>query len=167
MVANVCSIMGGFIGLDLLKKYLYPGRGGASKHRARRLRLDKSLKDFYGQSSVLEHAARTIEEVSNYKKFYKILGAQRIRSIFIEGVRGCGKTLLARAIAGELKRRMIYISGYWFVESGPGLGGRAMDEELAFVLSSAKKKKTILFFDDLDAITHSVVLLQKLKHFID
>ncbi|MGA1867279.1 MAG: AAA family ATPase [bacterium] len=76
-------------------------------------------------------------------------GVRIPRGILLEGPPGCGKTLLARAVAGESKANFYFISASEFVEMFVGVGAariRSLFEQ------ASKKTPAILFIDELDAV---------------
>lgn len=96
-----------------------------------------------------------IEEVSEIVAFlkdpqvYKEAGAKPPRGILLQGPAGCGKTLLARALAGEAGVPFISQSGSDFIEMYVGVGARRMRK----VFSTAREyQPAIIFIDEIDAI---------------
>lgn len=96
-----------------------------------------------------------IEEVSEIVAFlkdpqvYKEAGAKPPRGILLQGPAGCGKTLLARALAGEAGVPFISQSGSDFIEMYVGVGARRMRK----VFNTAREcQPSIIFIDEIDAI---------------
>jgi cell division protease FtsH len=89
-----------------------------------------------------------VEFLKNPKKFFK-MGARIPRGVLLLGPAGVGKTLLARAVAGESNVPFFHTSGSTFVELFVGVGaGRVRD-----LFNTAKKAgRSIIFIDELDAI---------------
>ena len=71
------------------------------------------------------------------------------RGVLLEGPPGCGKTLLARAVAGETSARFLSVSASEFVEMFVGVGASRMRDTFEL---AAKHAPAILFIDELDAI---------------
>lgn len=76
-------------------------------------------------------------------------GARLPRGVLLEGPPGCGKTLLARAVAGETNAKFYYTAGSEFVEMFIGVGPARVRD----MFDTAKKESpAVLFIDELDAI---------------
>jgi cell division protease FtsH len=76
-------------------------------------------------------------------------GVRLPRGILLEGPPGCGKTLLARAVAGEAKVKFFFVSASEFVEMFVGVGaGRVRD----MFEQAAKEAPAVIFIDEIDAI---------------
>lgn len=96
----------------------------------------------------LSHLMGFIEDPDKFKR----LGAKPPKGLLLYGPSGTGKTLLAKAIAGEAKVNLIAVSGASFEESYVGIGAARMRElfELA-----RKKAPTIILIDDIDSLAPS------------
>ena len=107
-----------------------------------------SFKDVAG----LHEAKEELEEIVDFLKFpkkYLQIGAKIPRGVLLLGVAGVGKTLLARAVAGEANVPFFSISGSEFVEMFVGVGSARVRD----LFSTAKKHSpSIIFIDELDAI---------------
>ena len=117
------------------------GVGGIVKEKV-------SFEDVAGLKEAKEELREVVDFLKNPKKYLK-MGARIPRGVLLVGPAGCGKTLLARAVAGESSVPFFSISGSEFVELFVGVGaGRVRD-----LFSSAKKAGTsIIFIDELDAV---------------
>lgn len=80
---------------------------------------------------------------------YTALGAKIPRGILLTGPPGCGKTLLARAVAGEAKVPFIAVSASSFIEMFAGLGAKRIRELFD---KAAKAAPCIIFVDEIDAV---------------
>jgi ATP-dependent metalloprotease FtsH len=80
---------------------------------------------------------------------WKQSGARLPRGVLLEGPPGCGKTLLARAVAGEAKVAFFEVSGSEFVELFVGVGAARVRDLFE---QANKKAPAIVFIDELDAI---------------
>ena len=130
------------------------GRGGAfsfGKSRARM--LDESTNpvtfaDVAGCEEAKEEVAEIVDFLRDPTKFQK-LGGRIPRGVLMVGSPGTGKTLLARAIAGEAKVPFFSISGSDFVEMFVGVGAARVRD----MFEQAKKHSPcIVFIDEIDAV---------------
>ncbi len=130
------------------------GRGGAfsfGKSKARM--LDESnntvtFADVAGCDEAKEEVAELVEFLRDPSKFQK-LGGRIPRGVLMVGSPGTGKTLLAKAIAGEAKVPFFSISGSDFVEMFVGVGAARVRD----MFEQAKKHAPcIIFIDEIDAV---------------
>jgi cell division protease FtsH len=130
------------------------GRGGAfsfGKSRARM--LDESTNpvtfaDVAGCDEAKEEVSELVDFLKDPSKFQK-LGGRIPRGVLMVGSPGTGKTLLARAIAGEAKVPFFSISGSDFVEMFVGVGAARVRD----MFEQAKKSAPcIIFIDEIDAV---------------
>jgi len=107
-----------------------------------------SFKDVAGLKEAKQELKEIVDFLKNPKKYLK-MGARIPRGVLLVGPAGCGKTLLARATAGESSVPFFSVSGSEFVEMFVGVGSSRVRD----LFSSAKKAGTsIIFIDELDAI---------------
>ncbi|MGZ5032384.1 MAG: ATP-dependent zinc metalloprotease FtsH [Usitatibacter sp.] len=130
------------------------GRGGAfsfGKSRARMLDENQNqvtFGDVAGVDEAKEEVAELVEFLRDPSKFQK-LGGRIPRGVLMVGSPGTGKTLLARAIAGEAKVPFFSISGSDFVEMFVGVGAARVRD----MFEQAKKNAPcIVFIDEIDAV---------------
>ena len=130
------------------------GRGGAfsfGKSKARM--LDESANnitfvDVAGCDEAKEEVAELVEFLRDPSKFQK-LGGRIPKGVLMVGSPGTGKTLLAKAIAGEAKVPFFSISGSDFVEMFVGVGAARVRD----MFEQAKKQAPcIIFIDEIDAV---------------
>jgi cell division protease FtsH len=130
------------------------GRGGAfsfGKSKARM--LDESANnitfvDVAGCDEAKEEVAELVEFLRDPSKFQK-LGGRIPKGVLMVGSPGTGKTLLAKAIAGEAKVPFFSISGSDFVEMFVGVGAARVRD----MFEQAKKHAPcIIFIDEIDAV---------------
>jgi cell division protease FtsH len=130
------------------------GRGGAfsfGKSRARVLDENNNtvtFADVAGCEEAKEEVAELVDFLRDPSKFQK-LGGRIPRGVLMVGSPGTGKTLLARAIAGEAKVPFFSISGSDFVEMFVGVGAARVRD----MFEQAKKAAPcIIFIDEIDAV---------------
>ncbi|HET6756767.1 MAG TPA: ATP-dependent zinc metalloprotease FtsH [Burkholderiales bacterium] len=130
------------------------GRGGAfsfGKSRARMLddhNNQVTFADVAGCEEAKEEVSELVEFLRDPSKFQK-LGGRIPRGVLMVGNPGTGKTLLARAIAGEAKVPFFSISGSDFVEMFVGVGAARVRD----MFDQAKKHAPcIVFIDEIDAV---------------
>lgn len=82
-------------------------------------------------------------------KKYQKLGARVPRGALLVGPPGCGKTLLAKAVAGESKVPFFSISGSDFVEMFVGVGASRVRD---LFKKARQKAPSIIFIDEIDAV---------------
>ncbi|QJR12328.1 ATP-dependent zinc metalloprotease FtsH [Usitatibacter rugosus] len=130
------------------------GRGGAfsfGKSRARMLDENTNqvtFADVAGVDEAKEEVGELVEFLRDPTKFQK-LGGRIPRGVLMVGNPGTGKTLLARAIAGEAKVPFFSISGSDFVEMFVGVGAARVRD----MFEQAKKNAPcIVFIDEIDAV---------------
>ena len=121
------------------------------KSKAKRLSNDVpkvTFKDVAGIDEAKEEVEEVIEFLKNPAKFKK-LGAKIPRGLLLYGPPGSGKTLLARAIAGEAGVPFFSISGSEFVEMFVGVGASRVRD----LFKQAKASSPcIIFMDEIDAV---------------
>lgn len=107
-----------------------------------------SFKDVAGAKEAKEELHEIVEFLETPKKFHK-LGARIPRGVLLMGAPGTGKTLLARAVAGEAKVPFFLISGSEFVEMFVGVGASRVRDLFA---QAKKNAPCIIFVDEIDAV---------------
>jgi len=121
------------------------------KSKAKMLNEDQvkvTFKDVAGVEEAKEEVAELVEFLREPAKFQK-LGGKIPRGILMVGSPGTGKTLLAKAIAGEAKVPFFTISGSDFVEMFVGVGASRVRD----MFEQAKKHAPcIIFIDEIDAV---------------
>jgi len=121
---------------------------GRSKHKLQGKGQKFTFDDVAGIEEAKDEVAETIEFLKNPKKFKKI-GGRIPRGVLLVGPPGCGKTLLAKAIAGESDVPFFSISGSDFVEMFVGVGASRVRD----LFKQAKENAPcIIFLDEVDAI---------------
>ncbi|MBU0581244.1 MAG: ATP-dependent zinc metalloprotease FtsH [Candidatus Margulisbacteria bacterium] len=107
-----------------------------------------TFKDVAGVDEAVEEVHEIVDFLKYPAKFHA-LGAKIPKGVLLMGPPGCGKTLLARAIAGEANVAFFSISGSDFVEMFVGVGASRVRD----LFNQAKKAMpSIIFVDELDAV---------------
>jgi cell division protease FtsH len=123
------------------------GKGGAMGFGRSKAKLMSDIKkkvsfnDVAGIDEAKEEVEEVVEYLKNPKKFMK-LGGKIPRGVLLVGSPGTGKTLLARAIAGEADVPFFTISGSDFVEMFVGVGASRVRD----MFEQGKKKCTMYNF---------------------
>jgi cell division protease FtsH len=108
--------------------------------------------DVAGIEEVKEEVQEIVEYLRDPQKFVSI-GAQIPRGVLLVGAPGTGKTLLARAIAGEADVPFFSISGSDFVEMFVGVGAARVRDLFRRAKEETKGKRgAIVFIDEIDAV---------------
>jgi cell division protease FtsH len=108
----------------------------------------KTFKDVAGAKEAKAELMEVVDFLKNPKKYLDI-GAEIPKGVLMMGAPGTGKTLLARAVAGEAKVPFYSVSGSEFVEMFVGVGASRVRD----LFKEAKKTApSIIFIDEIDAI---------------
>ncbi len=125
------------------------GNFGKSRHRTLTKEMTGvTFSDVAGIDEAKDEVTEIIEFLKNPKKFTK-LGGRIPRGVLLIGEPGCGKTLLAKAIAGEADVPFFSISGSDFVEMFVGVGASRVRDLFKQAKDSAP---CIIFLDEIDAV---------------
>ncbi len=132
------------------------GAGGQifniGKSKAKLFDQNTDVKTTFKEVAGLEGAKEEIQEIVDFlknPKKYTILGGKIPKGALLVGLPGTGKTLLAKAVAGEAKVPFFSISGSDFVEMFVGVGASRVRD----LFKQAKEKSpAIIFIDEIDAI---------------
>ncbi|MEI6170938.1 MAG: ATP-dependent zinc metalloprotease FtsH [bacterium] len=130
------------------------GAGGAlsfGQSKAKLVAPDSSkttFADVAGLDEVKEEVEEIVEYLGDQRRFSK-LGAEIPKGILLVGAPGTGKTLLAKAIAGEAKVPFFSISGSDFVEMFVGVGAARVRDMFEKAKASSP---CIIFIDEIDAV---------------
>ncbi len=107
-----------------------------------------TFKDVAGAKEAKEELLEVVDFLKNPKKFLDI-GARIPKGILMMGAPGTGKTLLARAVAGEAGVPFMSISGSEFVEMFVGVGASRVRD---LFLTAKRAAPAIIFVDEIDAV---------------
>ncbi|MDD7416252.1 MAG: ATP-dependent zinc metalloprotease FtsH [Treponemataceae bacterium] len=107
-----------------------------------------TFNDVAGQEEAKEELAEIIDYLKDSEKYERI-GAKIPKGVLLVGNPGTGKTLMARAVAGEAGVSFLHISGSDFVEMFVGVGASRVRD----LFEQARKiKPCIIFIDEIDAV---------------
>jgi cell division protease FtsH len=113
-----------------------------------RKEMKTTFSDVAGLDEAVEELREIVDFLKNPKK-YQRLGGRIPKGVLLLGPPGCGKTLLARAVAGEANVPFFFMSGSEFVEMFVGLGAARVRE----LFQQAKEKApALVFIDEIDTI---------------
>ena len=122
-----------------------------ARSRAKTFNKDKPIVKFTEVAGV-EEAKRELQEVVQFLKHpekFRALGAKIPKGVLLVGPSGVGKTLLARAVAGEAEVPFYSIAGSEFMEMLVGVGASRVRD----LFENAKKSSpAIIFIDEIDSI---------------
>ena len=122
------------------------GRSGVRLSTLGKERIN--FNDVAGLKEAKEELVEVVDFLRNPKKFLD-LGAKIPRGVLLMGLPGTGKTLLARAVAGEANVPFFHISASEFVEMFVGVGAARTRDAFA---TAKKSSPSILFIDEIDAV---------------
>jgi len=151
-VVMVVFLLGGVY--YLLTRQLQTGGNQAlsfGRSRARRFDVQLSQVTFNDVAGVEEAKQELLEVVEFLREpaKFRALGAKIPKGVLLLGPPGCGKTLLARAVAGEAKVPFFFISGSEFVEMFVGVGASRVRD---LFNESKATRPCIVFIDEIDAV---------------
>ncbi len=149
-------MIGAFIYFVFIRNLKMAGKSALSfgKSKARMLAKDKNkttFKDVAGVEEAKDEVSELVEFLKDPKKFQK-LGGRIPKGILMIGAPGTGKTLLAKAIAGEADAAFFSISGSDFVEMFVGVGASRVRDMFE---QARKNTPCLIFIDEIDAVGRS------------
>src|SRR5713226_873085 len=149
-------VIGLLIWFFFIRQIKMAGKGALNfgKSKARMLSKEKNkttFKDVAGVEEAKEEVSELVEFLKDPKKFQK-LGGRIPKGILMIGAPGTGKTLLAKAIAGEADAAFFSISGSDFVEMFVGVGASRVRDMFE---QARKATPCLIFIDEIDAVGRS------------
>ncbi len=149
-------VIGFLIWFFFIRQIKMAGKGALSfgKSKARMLAKEKNkttFKDVAGVEEAKEEVSELVEFLKDPKKFQK-LGGRIPKGVLMVGAPGTGKTLLAKAIAGEADAAFFSISGSDFVEMFVGVGASRVRDMFE---QARKNTPCLIFIDEIDAVGRS------------
>ena len=143
----------GFFWIMLMRQIQSTGNKALSFGKSKaRLNQEENLKTTFQDVAGVDEAKEELQEVVEYlkdPKKFTVIGARIPKGALLVGHPGTGKTLLARACAGEAKVPFFSISGSDFVEMFVGVGASRVRD----MFQQAKKRlPCIVFIDEIDAV---------------
>ncbi len=153
MILGYALMIGGlFLVMNMLTKRM-TGDGGMGTSKAK-VYMEKqtgvTFKDVAGQDEAKESLQEIIDFLHNPQKYTEI-GAKLPKGALLVGSPGTGKTLLAKAVAGEANVPFFSISGSDFEEMFVGVGASRVR---SLFQQAAKVAPCIIFIDEIDAVGH-------------
>jgi len=119
------------------------------KSTAKVIEGSKVTFDHVGGCEDAKEALRDVVDFLKNPKRWTDAGVRLPRGVLLEGPPGCGKTLLARAVAGETDAKFYLVSASEFVEMFVGVGAARVRDTFE---AAAKSAPAVVFIDELDAV---------------
>ncbi|MCC6041977.1 MAG: CDC48 family AAA ATPase, partial [Desulfurococcaceae archaeon] len=111
-----------------------------------------TFEDIGGLDKVIQKLRDMVELPFKYKKIFSKLGIEPPKGVLLYGPPGCGKTLLAKALANELNAYFLVINGPEIMSKFYGESEQRLREIFKLAKKKAKKYPAIIFIDEIDAI---------------
>lgn len=121
---------------------------GKSKAKYFKKNGKATFDDVAGLDEAKEELKEVVDFLKNPKKYEK-MGARTPKGVLLVGPSGTGKTLMARAVAGEAKVPFLHMAGSEFMEMLVGIGASRVRDLFE---TAQKAQKAIIFIDEIDAI---------------
>ncbi len=156
-IANILSWVVPMVVFFIIWFYLVrkisPGGGVLSFGKSRaRVYAEDEVKITFADVAGIDEAKAELEEVVEFLRTpdkYRLLGGRIPKGVLLVGAPGTGKTLLARAVAGEAKVPFFNMSGSEFVEMFVGVGAARVRDMFR---QAQEQAPCIVFIDELDAL---------------
>ncbi len=163
MWLNIISLLWPLFILGMIIWFAYRGSqaggnrlfsfGKSKVHQINENKVRVTFKDVAGVEEAKEELSEVIDFLKDPQKFQK-LGGKIPKGVLLMGAPGTGKTLLAKAVAGEAGVPFLSISGSDFVEMFVGVGASRVRDlfEQAKKASKVSGHGSIIFIDEIDAV---------------
>lgn len=159
IIIGLLLFLGVFSGWYMMRQMRSGGKNGGAggglfnigKSRAKMF-LPATIKERFSSVAGAHEAKEDLKDIIDFLKDpakYQRLGARVTRGALLVGEPGTGKTLLARAVAGEANCPFFSVSGSDFIEVFVGVGASRVRDLFA---EAKKKAPCIIFIDEIDAI---------------
>ncbi len=130
------------------EKYSAYANAGLTQNIIRATSSKHKFADIAGISEVKEELQEVVDFLKNSTR-YKKMGITLPRGVLLVGPPGVGKTLMAKAVAGEAEVPFYYQSGASFVQIYVGMGAKRVRELFSYAKANAP---SIIFIDEIDAV---------------
>jgi len=158
MIIGILMLLGVISGIYFMRQMRNGGKNGGSgglfnigKSKAKMF-MPSTIKERFTSVAGAHEAKEELQDIVDFLKDapkYQRLGARITRGALLVGEPGTGKTLLARAVAGEANCPFFSVSGSDFIEVFVGVGASRVRDLFA---EAKKKAPCIVFIDEIDAI---------------
>lgn len=154
LIMDAALLLGSILLITWMMKRMGGGMGNMSQSRAK-VYMEKqtgvTFADVAGQDEAKESLQEIIDYLHNPQK-YQAIGAKMPKGALLVGSPGTGKTLLAKAVAGEANVPFFSISGSDFEEMFVGVGASRVRD---LFQQASKVAPSIIFIDEIDAVGHT------------
>ena len=140
-----------FVLFLMMKGKLVPGVGASGQKHGIETRPDVKFSDVAGATEAKESLQEVVGFLQDPDRFVR-LGGRMPRGVLLSGEPGTGKTLLAKAVAGEAEASFFHASGSEFVEMFVGRGAARVRE---LFKNARENAPAIVFIDEIDAVGRS------------
>lgn len=151
---NMWGMLSGFLQIAIILFLINRAAGnsfgtfGKSKSKVEKEKISTKFSDIAGIDEVKEELVEVVDFLKNPEKFKKT-GAHAPKGVLLLGEPGTGKTLLAKAVAGEADASFFNMSGSEFMEMYVGVGASRVRD---LFKKARENAPSIIFIDEIDAI---------------
>lgn len=148
---NMWGMLSSFLQIAIILFFINRANGnsfGKSKSKVEKEKISTKFSDVAGIDEVKEELVEVVDFLKNPEKFKKT-GARAPKGVLLLGEPGTGKTLLAKAVAGEAEASFFNMSGSEFMEMYVGVGASRVRD---LFKKARENAPSIIFIDEIDAI---------------